>query len=454
MGTSRLTLFPAVVALGTASSLVAACATGSLVEDGTTTGAVATHPRHPASKDAGPGEDASSRETEPAMPRPEAGKEAAPDTGIADVYLDWLDFGDADADAGAEAEAAAPDAAVCTSTIAITGGTTSSAFGAVSTGGAPFTVTSLAAGSMSTSPTIVAFGGGFLALFTAGGTGDLQYSTYAGSAWAAPSNAFASACPGPAQAIGPAVVAPSGTTLNSVYLGTDNDFFHGSYTTTGWDCESDPLTPSGGVQSFGPSAPSAATVGTSLVAAFDGADTSLYTQTQTSGVWAAAAAVTGATVGTVPPTLIALTGGTSDLLVVYENAGDNKLYFATRTKGTWSAPALTNINAFTLSQASVAPLAGGAAVLAYLGTDGNPYGMTFDPTAATPWTAPVALATGLSSLPSAPSVATGVCGADAVAAFVQPAGVEVVTLSAGTWSAPSVVTGTASMTYATVATAP
>jgi hypothetical protein len=283
----------------------------------------------------------------------------------------------------------------------------------------------------------------------------LESSVYASSSWSSAAGADGSTCAAVPTAFGAPALAAIGTTLHSVYLGTDNELFHGTFTASGWDCENDPLTPSGGTQSFGPSAPAAASVGSSLIAVFDGSDTNLYTQSWTTGTWAATQPIAGATVGTIPPALIALTAGSSDLMVVYANLGDNELYWATRSGGTWSTPALTNATAFSLQPVSVAPLAAGGAVLTFLGTDTNGYAMTFDPTASTPWTPPAALLMGGQPLTVAPTVATGICGADAIAAVVQPAGVELVTLASGTWSPPAApVSGTAAMSFATVATSP
>ena len=110
------------------------------------------------------------------------------------------------------------------------------------------------------------------------------------------------------------------------------------------------------------------------------------------------------------------------------------------------------MNAYTLQPASLAALSGGKAALAFLGTDGNPYAMTFDPTASTPWSSPTAIVTGNTPLPAPPSIAAGVCGSDAVAAILQPAGVEIVSLAKSKWSSPKLVSGTASMSFASIAT--
>jgi hypothetical protein len=370
---------------------------------------------------------------------------------------------DAKADGGGTPEASTKDgskadASSCKGTVALAGGTSTVGFGATSVNGGAWNVTSLPTTSTASNPALVPFAGGFMAVFTAETVDTLQYSLYAKSSWSTAANADAASCTAAPTAFGDAALAAIGSTLHSVYLGTDYDFFHGTYTSGSWDCGSDPLTPSGGSQSFGNSAPSAASVGSSLIAAFDGTDGNLYTQSWTSGAWAAATQLIGASVGTSPvpnpPTLIALTGGTSDLMIVYENAGDTKLYSTTRASGTWSTPALTNMNAYSSEPVSVAPLPAGGAVLTFLGTDGNPYGMTFDPTASTPWSTPVAITTGSLPLPTPPTVAAGVCGVDAIAEVVQTDGVELVTLSAGTWSTPTLVSGTSGMSFATIATSP
>jgi hypothetical protein len=350
------------------------------------------------------------------------------------------------------------DASGCTGTgtIALAGGTTAAAFAATSVNGGSWSVTPLSGTTSQGNPAFVPFSSGFLAVFTAETTDTLDYSLYASSTWSTGAAAIGSSCtPNIVTAIGAPALASIGTTLHSVYLGMDYKFFHGSYTGTSWDCENDVLTPSGGTQSFGPSAPAAASVGSSLIAVFDGMDGNLYAQSWTSGSWSSTTPiVSNASVGTTPPTLIALNGGSSDLLVLYEQASNDVVYWSARSSGTWSTPAATNALAYTLEPVSAAPLAAGAAVVAFLGTDGNPYGMIFDP-ATSSWSAPAAVLTGGSTLTAPPTVATGVCGPDAIAAVVQPAGIELVTLSSGKWStAPTLVSGTSGSSFATIATGP
>ncbi len=378
--------------------------------------------------------------------------DARADGGHHDAGHDAMPKPDAAHDAPAnDSPEDAADAASCKGTLALAGGTSSVGFGATSVNGGAWNVTSLTTTSASSNPAIVAFKNSFLAVFTAAST-ILQYSAYLGGKWSTAANAAGLSCSGPPEAIGAPALAVLGSTVHSVYLGTDNLFFHGTFSGTGWDCQSDPLTPSGGVQSFGPSAPAAAAAGSSLVALYDGNDNNLYTQAWSASSWATSLAVPGASVGAISPSLVALTGGSSDLLLVYENNGDNKLYWSARTGGSWSTPLLTDMNAYTLQPASLAALSGGKAALAFLGTDGNPYAMTFDPTASTPWSSPTAIVTGNTPLPAPPSIAAGVCGSDAVAAILQPAGVEIVSLAKSKWSSPKLVSGTASMSFASIAT--
>ena len=67
---------------------------------------------------------------------------------------------------------------------------------------------------------------------------------------------------------------------------------------------------------------------------------------------------------------------------------------------------------------------------------------------------PAPIGTGSPKLSSPPSVAPGVCGDDAVAVLTEPQGVTAVRYSGGAWLAPTVLAGTAGMTFASVASQP
>jgi hypothetical protein len=76
---------------------------------------------------------------------------------------------------------------------------------------------------------------------------------------------------------------------------------------------------------------------------------------------------------------------------------------------------------------------------------------TYDP--ASGWTAPIPVSN--DTLVSPPTVAPGVCGADAVMTYVATGGaVQVVTLSGGSWGTPVAITGATGMQWASIAVQP
>ena len=344
------------------------------------------------------------------------------------------------------------DGSVCASTIAVVGGSATAAFGATSHGAA-WTVSTLS-GTAASVPAIVAVTtgtGGFHTVFHEASTNALAYSVYtsASSSWSA------LAPIGAALTIDIPSLATVGADLHLVYRGSDSKFYHGIFSAGAWDGATDPVS-SGGNQSFGPSAPSAAGAGGDLVIAQDGMDMTLYDQTW-STTWQAAVQHPTATVGTVAPTLVAPNGGAYDLVVVFVHENDFKLYWFGRASGAWSAPALIDPNAFTNYPVALAAMPGGQLVMVYEGSNLAPYFSLFSPTPTAAWTPPAALVASNPTLPSPPAVASGVCGYDAVAVYAGGGPVQVVTLSLGTWSAPSSLTGgvgTTGATYAAVATSP
>jgi hypothetical protein len=340
---------------------------------------------------------------------------------------------------------AAPDA--CSGTAVVVGGTVSGAstiaFAATQERRGGWSVTSLPT-NVGAPPAVVAYGSGFLAVFP-DASGDLQYVT---STWVWSSPASVAGV----SAIGTPSLAVLGGSLHLVYQGTDSKYFHGIYSTDGWNGAGDPV---GGAsaQAFGPSAPVAASVGDELFVAYSGQDGALYEAAWASGTWQSDAKQPMTQVGTVPPALVALTGGTSAALAVYSNPS-GLLYFSSENDGAWSAPAVVEASAFTHAAPSVVALAGGGAMMAYLGTNELPYFSLYEPASTPPWTSPAPLGSSGSTLLSIPALAPGVCGDEAMAALTTPLGVSVLAYSMGAWSSPTLLPGTAGMTYASVASQP
>jgi hypothetical protein len=396
---------------------------------------------------------------------PEAGKDGGDHDGASHHDASHDAATDSNGDSQGDTGLSQVDASACPNgmgTIALLGGTSSVAFGAVSSNGRSFSVSSLTNATVAASPALISFGTGeFLGLFTSSVTEYIDgvlYSPGATPTWSTPTvlPALAGSDAG-ATELGSPGLAALGSGAALVYQGGNDKFYHGVYASGAWEPASDPVETSG-AQDYGPSPPAVAVVGSTLYAAYDGGTGGLYVNSWTSGGgWAGAVPINGAGVTSIPPTLLALTGGTADLMLVFEdNQGQNTINFVLHTpSGGWQAPAVVASTASTTSQASLAPLPSGGAVLVYQGmTNGYPYGATYDPSASTPWTTPVEIYPNSLPLQSPPTVATGTCGVDAIAALVETTGVALVTLKNGTWAPPLLVTTLSQMTFATIATAP
>ena len=149
-----------------------------------------------------------------------------------------------------------------------------------------------------------------------------------------------------------------------------------------------------------------------------------------------------------------MSGGASDLLAVYLRESDYKVMAVVRTNGTWSAPALVDPNAFSNDPVAAIGLPNGKALVVFRGSDKKPYFSTFDGTST--WTAAAALLGATNPLiESVPSIAPGVCGADAIVAMVESgAGVVTVPFSSGAFGSTTSITGTSGAKFVAVGTLP
>ncbi len=354
------------------------------------------------------------------------------------------------------------DAGACPSgsgTIAIVGGTLTAAFGWISTNGVVSLPTTFPTPSIAAAPAVVPFAGGFLGAF-ASSNNDVIESVLYSSGWATPVAVPALAGKdASATELGAPALAVLGQNAEIVYAGTNTYFYHGVYSGGAWSPASDPVGGAGSAQDFGASAPTAAVSSGVLFVAYDGKNNGLYIDYWQSGAWAGPGGVQGAGVGTVAPTMIPITSESADLLLVYEDQSSAihsvvHPAAAAYPAANWSTPVAVS-GASTLNAVSLAPLAGGGAVMAFLGEDQHPYASVFTPGTTPAWSAPVETYANAHTLEGPPTVATGVCGFDAVMAIVEETvGVELLTLKGTTWSTPVLVSGTSAATCATVATSP
>lgn len=342
----------------------------------------------------------------------------------------------------------ASDAPSCSSQIAFIGGNGTSAFGG---GGPPGNIASATIpGTLLDCPkpiSIARFGSGLLAAI-AQADGTLASSPYVTS-WADPAPVAS------AKTIDSPSLAAIGATAHLVYQAADYKYYHAQYTQSAWDSATDPVGGSGSSQSFGARAPGAASAGTDLVIVQGGSDSYLYDQTWNVSWQAAHKQGSAGVQNTISPVIIGLSGGASDLLAAYMRNADYKVMAVARTAGTWtSSPMQIDVNAYSNDPAVVAPLPGGKALLVFRGSDQKPYWATWD--GATTWTAPAPVVTNANPIVlSVPSVAPGVCGADAVVAWAESGGgVRYAMFTSGAFASPEALAGTSGAKFVAVATLP
>jgi hypothetical protein len=365
---------------------------------------------------------------------------------------------------GASDDAGEPFGADCGSPTVVVAGSGSSLVGALAVGTGAFTTQTLT-GSLAVAPAIVASSGGFqamLAMNVDAGGGDALFGVgLAGTTWSSPAALGESA----GTIDGPAIAA-MGSTVQGVYLNPNHLYFHAQFDGTSWDTGTDKVEVGAAPQSFGPVRASVAATAAELVMAYEGNDAHLYAQSWTSGGgWQSAVEVGTLKLGTnIAPAIIALSapesdGGTSDFLVVYAVASTatpplNYINYALRDAAskTWSSPALTNITAYTPYEPSLAAMSGGRAIVGWRGGNNLPYTMEFDPAPTPTWTVPTPIAS--VTIDAAPSLATGTCGYDAVAALATNGAVTVANYTSDAWIPPTPIAGISGAAYAAIATSP
>jgi hypothetical protein len=355
---------------------------------------------------------------------------------------------------------AAGDDGGCTSTTLLLGGSSSSLFSAVAVGTSALSASPIT-GSATTPPALVAFGGGFQALFTAtgdaGGANAIYAASFGASGWSTPAPLG-----GSADAIGAPSIAVVGSTVQGAYLNASHLLFHAAFSTS-WDMGADPVRPSdGGAQAFGPVAPVAVGTSTQFVIAYQGSNELPYAQTWTSGAgWDDGVSLGGATLLASSGLAVApLQGGSADMIAVFVESGGSCtgatgcLYATTRdgSSKSWSSPALVNAAAYTPATPTLTTMTGGRALLAWKGGNGEGYASVYTAGASPPWSTPAQLTS--MTLASAPSLAQGVCGDDAVAAFVSSGQVYTTHFASGAWTTPSAYAAAASDSVVSIATSP
>jgi len=329
-------------------------------------------------------------------------------------------------------------------TIALLAGDDNTLRGAVSVRGKRWVVSTIAGGAAKSKPALAPLANGFVGV--AHGAGDALQTTTWNASW---TNA---ASLGVGNVKGAPTLAVVGTGAQVVYAaGPDGarNYHHGINAGAGWDGA---IGVVGSPPSFGTVSAGFAAAGTEAVFAENGGDNNLYVRSYTTS-WGGSTLVTGKTVGGVEPATPELlpVDGTNDLLLVFVQGNDLagpvsslRFGFAMRARAskTWTSGRTVNDNATTDQKFSLAKGTTGSPMVAFRGNgDGKGYFIRGTLAAGVSWQAPQPIGPAAVAVDSTPAIATGVCGAEAIAVYASGGTVSVTRLETGIWSAPVVVPG-------------
>jgi hypothetical protein len=278
--------------------------------------------------------------------------------------------------------------------------------------------------------------------------------------WTSP---FAAVATGVTTREVPAISTAGGAQLVG-FQGTDEKLYFASYAAGTWSPTAEPVQPTSGAQAAGPTPPGIAAVGSSATLVYFANSTNFATTQVRTTTWQPGITLdnTGADESYVTtPSVVAMDGGTADLLVAFIRQGDGAIRFATHSAGTWSAtaavPGATAPTATTwdttLERVGLAALPSGGAILAW--RDRTTSGIYCSIYSGGAWSAaPLAFSSPNVTVAAAPSVAHGVAGVTAEIAFVESNGVAYhARLTGSSWTSPVAVGGT-TLSHVAIATIP
>jgi hypothetical protein len=333
----------------------------------------------------------------------------------------------------------------CTSgLVAVLAGGDTSLSGAVQSKGGAWTGGAIAGGSALSKPALVPFGQGFLG--ATHGSGNVLQSTLYTTTWNAASTI------GNTGVKGPPTLAVAGTSAHVVYSagpGPNRDFAHGIHDGNAWNAADAIVGTSAGEKSFGTLGAGLHGDGTAVVFMENGGDNKLYTRAFTTA-WSSPTVVTNAaSVGNSIPAFPVITTaeGKWDLVAVYAQETTRRLSYASRDAmgKAWVNGGVVHDFATTNEPFSFARVGTSVFLVAFRGQDGNGYYArgTVDGAGAFTWVAAQPIGGGGNvAVDSAPAVARGVCGDDAIVVYASAGQVKATRLRGTTWTTAETVTGT------------
>lgn len=380
------------------------------------------------------------------LPTLDGGRKRLPDGAIVEADGAPVTDDDDDTTPGDDDDGATNPGTCSGGMAAIVAGSESALGAAVRTKGGAWKTAAIVGGGAKSKPALVALGTGFLG--TTRGEGDkLQSFTFDGAAWSAATKIGIDGVKGPPN------LAVAGAKAHVVYSagpGTNTDYTHGIYDGANWDLANDKVGTGPGDYSFGGVSGGLAAIGDNVYFAQNGSDRKLYVRPYMGG-WKAAAQLAGAdTIGTADdvtttPEIVAVKGK-YDLVVIYRYKKDtpdafNALAYATHEPGgnpEWGNTKTNYIDsALTAEKFAAVAINDTTIALTFRGDDGNAYytvgTVGTDADKPVSWTAPAALG---SAVDTAPSVAKGDCGDDALFAFATAGKVKTISLKGTTLGAP------------------
>ncbi len=216
---------------------------------------------------------------------------------------------------------------------------------------------------------------------------------------------------------GPPALAASPSRVDLAYHGVDLKHYFASYVAT-WTPTEEPIG-AGSLQSSGPTPASITLLGANTIVAYADDDRLLSDRSRASGAWQTVhtgdLGDAGAGVA-VTPTIVALTSG-PELLIAFVRSPDQDVFFTTRSAGTWATPQAVP-GAFAADSIALLPIAGGDVILVLRSIDSHGYWARYSVGA---WSDLKAFPWFDLAVPTTPSLAPGIGGADAEIAFVDTA---------------------------------
>ncbi len=267
----------------------------------------------------------------------------------------------------------------------------------------------------------------------------------------------------PFASIGPTVttrevpaIAAAGSTAFVAFQGVDDNFYFAEFTAGAWNPSAEAVTTGGGF----PTPPGIAAIGSdATISYFNIGPNNGPTAEERTTSWQPPTPLGTNASYVATPAIVAMNGGTPDLLTAFIEQSDGAIEFCTHTSTGWTpctavagahAPASTTYG--PVERVGLAALPGGGAILAW--RDATTSGLMVSLYSGSAWSTPAAFASPNIILTAAPAVTHGVAGATAEMAFVESSGVAYHTrLISGAWTPPVSVGGT-TLSHVTISSAP